>query len=166
VPFFSPSFAEENPIEYKIKAAYLYNFTKFISWPENELETFNICLIGKDPFGPIINPIEKRKVKNKSIRLYRIEVGEATQHCHIVYLSSFTKNLDALSGALTIASLTPSLTVGELKRFTQSGGMIAFFQKEGKVKLHINLKVLRDSGLDISAKLLEIAEVYYGESND
>jgi len=166
ISFFSHSIAEENPLEYKIKAAYLYNFTKFISWPENESETFNICLVGKDPFGSIINPIEKRTVKSKPIRLFRLETAADTQHCQIVYLSSLTRKPVTLAGILTIASLTPSLTVGELKSFTQSGGMIAFFQKQGKVKLHINLKVLRNSGLDISAKLLEVAEVYEGESND
>ena len=81
------SFAQDNSIEYKIKAGYLYNFTKFISWPENESETFNLCIIGKDPFGSIIDPIEKRTVKNKPIRLYRFQSIAEAKYCHIIYFA-------------------------------------------------------------------------------
>lgn len=164
--FLGQSGAEENPIEYKIKAGYLYNFTKFITWPEDEFDTFNLCILGKDPFGSIINPIEKRTVKNKPIRLFRIQRVRETEHCHIIYLSSLENNKVSLPGVLTIGSIGTSLTVGESKKFTQSGGMIAFFQYLGKVRLHINLQTLRDSGLEVSAKLLEVAELYEGDSND
>ena len=164
------SFAQGNSIEYKIKAGYLYNFTKFVSWPENESETFNLCIIGKDPFGSIINPIEKRSVKNKPIRLYRYQSISEVKHCHIVYFGASDKQwrkVDFLLGdILTVGSLENSLTTGETKKFTQAGGMFAFFLKEGKVKLHINLKALKKSNLEVSAKLMEIADLYEGESND
>mgnify|MGYP000308836677 CR=1 FL=1 len=164
---FSQSFAEEpSRIEYKIKAGYLYNFTKFITWPKNESETFNLCILGEDPFGSIINPIEKRTVKNKPIRLYRLQVADEVKHCHIVYLSPLFPENIYLPGVLTVSSRIPALTVSESKQFTEAGGMIAFFQRDGRVKLHINLEVLRRSGLEISAKLLEVAEIYEGESND
>jgi len=164
--FFSQLNAEENSIEYKIKAGYLYNFTKFITWPENELETFNLCILGKDPFGPILNPIEKRSVKGKPIRLSRIQRADETKHCHIVYISSLSKAQISTLGILTIKSVLAKLTVGESKQFTRQGGMISFFQRDGKVKLRINLPSLRKSGLEISAKLLEVAEIYEGEQND
>ena len=164
------SFAQGNSIEYKIKAGYLYNFTKFVSWPENESETFNLCIIGKDPFGSVINPIEKRSVKNKPIRLYRYQSISDVKHCHIIYFGASDKQwrkVDFLLGdILTVGSLENSLTTGETKKFTQAGGMFAFFLKEGKVKLHINLQALKKSNLEVSAKLMEIAEIYEGESND
>jgi len=169
--FWSPlSVAQEDSIEYKIKAGYLYNFTKFISWPENESETFNLCIIGKDPFGSIIDPIEKRSVKNKPIRLYRFQSIKEAKHCHIVYFGvsdGQSAQIDfSLSDILTVASLENALTTGETKKFTQAGGMFAFFLKEGKVKLQINLQALKKSNLVVSAKLMEIAEIYEGESND
>ena len=164
------SFAQGNSIEYKIKAGYLYNFTKFVSWPENESETFNLCIIGKDPFGSVINPIEKRSVKNKPIRLYRYQSISDVKHCHIIYFGASDKQwrkVDFLLGdILTVGSLENSLTTGETKKFTQAGGMFAFFLKEGKVKLHINLQALKKSNLEVSAKLMEIADIYEGESND
>jgi len=167
-----PSFAQGNSIEYKIKAGYLYNFTKFVSWPENESETFNLCIIGKDPFGSIINPIEKRSVKNKPIRLFRFKsISDVKhKHCHIVYFGvsdkPWRKDDFSLGNILTVGSLENSLTTGETKKFTQTGGMFAFFLKEGKVKLHINLQALKKSDLEVSAKLMEIAELYKGEPND
>jgi len=166
VLFFSQSNAGENSIEYKIKAGYLYNFTKFITWPENETETFNICILGHDPFGSVIDPIEKRTVKKKPIRLFRIKAADEAKDCHIVYLSSSSRAQLNLPRLLTITTISPLLTVGEEKQFVQRKGMISFFQRDGKVKLHINLKTLRESGLDVSAKLLEIADIYQGESDD
>ena len=164
------SFAQDNSIEYKIKAGYLYNFTKFISWPENESETFNLCIIGKDPFGSIIDPIEKRTVKNKPIRLYRFQSIAEAKYCHIIHFGGSNQHLSkidlALSGILTVGSIENSLTVGETKKFSQAGGMFAFFLKEGKVKLLINQQALKKSNLEVSAKLMEIADIYEGESND
>lgn len=166
----STAYAQKGSIEYKIKAGYIYNFTKFISWPENKLETFNLCILGKDPFGSIIEPIEKRKVKDKPIRVYRLRSIDHIKLCHIVYFSgTFSKwrnNHTLLPGILTINSLKKTLSGSESKEFLQTGGMIAFSLKHGKVKLHINLQALRKSDLEISAKLLEVAEVYKEESND
>jgi hypothetical protein len=67
---------------------------------------------------------------------------------------------------LTVGSIENSLTVGETKKFSQAGGMFAFFLKEGKVKLLINQQALKKSNLEVSAKLMEIADIYEGESND
>ncbi len=166
VCFLGQSIAEEKPIEYKIRAGYLYNFTKFITWPENNSKTFNLCILGKDPFGSIINPIEKRRVKNKPIRLYRIYKAQEAKHCHIVYFATPPDVNLSFPGTLNVSLDSPSLSVGESKYFTRTGGMIAFFQRENKVKLHINLKRLRNSGLDVNAKLLEVADIYGGELND
>ncbi len=160
--FFSQSAAEERDVEYKVKAGYLYNFTKFITWPENKSKTFDLCIFGKDPFGPIIDPIEKRTVKNKPIRLYRIQKLQEAKHCHLIYFSSLASGQISWPGILTVNSASPALTVGESKQFAETGGMIAFFKRENKVKLYINLKSLRNSGLEVSAKLLEVAEVYEG----
>ncbi|MCK5120503.1 MAG: YfiR family protein [Methylococcales bacterium] len=163
------SFAQEAQIEYKIKAGYLYNFTKFITWPEDELATFNLCIVGKDPFGSIIDPIERKSVKSKPIRLYRFDSSNEIKHCHMIYFASLVVerewNLPS-KAILTITSLNKTLTVGESKSFIKAGGMIAFSLEEKKVKLKINIKAFRASGLDISAKLLEVADIYDGVPND
>jgi len=156
--------AQDRAIEYKIKAAYLYNFTKFITWPDSDALTFNICIVGADPFGKILSPIETRSVKNKPIKVTRFDRLNQAKQCQLIYSAEINKKI--LPGILTIQSLHPTLTVSDSKPFVQEGGMIAFLLKEGKVKLFINLPALRKSGLEISAKLLEVAEVYEGDSNE
>lgn len=162
--------AQDSRIEYKIKAGYLYNFTKFISWPESDSATFNLCILGKDPFGSIINPIEKRTVKNKPIRLFRLQAVSEIRRCQIVYFGESgkeSKNSGLLvPGILTISSQEKILSVSESKKFARAGGMIAFILKEGKIKLYINLQALKKSGLEVSAKLLEVAEVYDGGEDE
>ncbi len=168
--FFSESIAQQNNIEYKIKAGYLYNFTKFISWPENELTTFNLCILGKDPFGPIINPIEKRTVKDKAIRVFRISLISQAKHCQIVYFAKESQvlidSILSLPGILTVGSQKQTLAVGEAEQFSQAGGMIAFFFRQGKIKIRINLKSLRKSRLEVSAKLLEVADIFSGGEDE
>lgn len=140
--------------EYKIKAGYLFNFTKFITWANTNSETFNICIVGNDPFGETIDPIEQRTAFNLPIRLFRLTAINKEQHCHIVYLNT---------GSARSISTNNTLTVGEAPAFATQGGMIAFVKKEDKIRLQINLKRLQQSGLKISAKLLEVSDVIGGQ---
>jgi hypothetical protein len=167
VLFFSQSvaLAEEQSLKHKIEVGYLYNFTKFITWPENDLKTFNLCVLGQDPFGSIIDAIERKTVKNKPIRVYRIQQTNEAKHCHIIYFSPPLQPYLVLPGILTVSSLSPMIK-GNVSKRSQTMGMIVFFQKENKIKIHVNLNLLRKNALDISAKLLEVADVYEGEFND
>jgi hypothetical protein len=156
--FLQGSYADTSPAdEYKIKVGYLFNFTKFITWSEEASESFNICILGNDPFGEIIDPIEQRTAFNLPIKLFRLTAIDKAVHCHILYMGS---NVSAKTIA---ASTKNTLTVGEEPAFITQGGMIAFVTQQDKIKLHINLKLLQQSGLKISAKLLEVAEVIGGD---
>jgi len=158
------AFSQDNTVEFKIKAAYLYNFTKFVVWPETPSETFNLCILGKDPFGQIINPILSRTVKNKPIKIFRFRSIKQGKDCDMMYFGKSTKYWNKAIFAST--SQKNILLVGETKYFTQAGGMIAFIFKEGKIKLQINLAAVKHSPLKISAQLLEVAELVNGEQND
>jgi hypothetical protein len=145
--------------EYKIKAGYLYNFTKFITWSAENSETFNICILGNDPFGELIDPIEQRTAFNQPIKLFRLTVMSKEPHCHIVYMSA------GISAKSIGTNVKNTLTVGENTLFVGQGGMIAFINKDDRIKLQINLKLLQQSGLKISAKLLEVSEVVGGNGD-
>jgi len=158
--------ADDANVEYKVKAGYLYNFTKFITWPENESETFNLCIVGEDPFGDLIDPIEQRTAFGRPIKLFRFNNLNKEQHCHILFISASIKDNNMLKSMLAIQETNKSLTVGESKEFAAQGGMIGFVNRQGKIKLQINLKMLQQSDLKISAKLLEVAELVGEGSND
>lgn len=155
------SYADSTAIdEFKIKAGYLFNFTKFITWSDENTETFNICILGNDPFGATIDPIEQQSAFNHPIKLFRLAAIKKGLHCHIVYVGA---GVNVKSAGLNDNN---SLTAGEDSGFITQGGMIAFVKRQDKIKLQINLKLLQQQGLKISAKLLEVAEVVEGEGND
>ncbi len=156
--------ADVSSLEYEIKAGYLYNFTKFITWPVvDNAETFNICILGEDHFGQSINKIEKRSAFGRPIKLFRFDsqgsMGNKT-HCHILYLSSSIKNT---KDTLADQDVDNTLVVGEDAEFITQGGMIGFVNKQDKIKFQINLKTIKQSGLKVSAKLLEVADVVEGD---
>jgi YfiR/HmsC-like len=156
--------AADSSVEYKVKAGYLYNFTKFITWPPDNAETFNLCILGNDPFAGLIDPIEQRSVMGRPIKVFRfdnLKRMDHEPHCHILFISSSIKNPLAV-----VQNLDDTLVVGESGDFIDQGGMIGFVNKQGKIKLQINLKTIDQSGLKVSAKLLEVADVVKGVKND
>ncbi|MBL6986580.1 MAG: YfiR family protein [Methylobacter sp.] len=158
--------ANDADVEYKVKAGYLYNFTKFISWPDDDSETFNICIVGEDPFGNLIDPIERRSAFGRPIKLFRFNSLNIDLHCHILFFSASIEENLLNKDILNILDANKSLTVGESKEFATQNGMIGFVNRAGKIKLQINLKTLQQSDLKISAKLLEVAELIDGDSHD
>lgn len=145
-------------LEFKIKAAYLYNFTKFITWPQTSIPTFNICVVGDDPFQDLLDSLESKTVQDKPIRVFRFASAKQAKDCQIVYLDK------------TESSLAPravgSLTVSSQSLFAESGGMIGFALEDDKIKLHINLKAMKQGGLSISAKLIEVATLVEETEHD
>jgi hypothetical protein len=155
-------FADFDSIEYKVKAGYIYNFTKFITWNLDGAETFNVCIVGDDPFGELIDPIEDRRVEPLPIRLIRyksLEIINKGPHCHILFVSSSIKD------TLKDWNIDNTLIVGEGEEFIKQGGMIPFVNRQGKIKLLCNLERIKQSGLKISAKLIEVCEVVKGDNN-
>lgn len=166
VLLFSQYVIAADDVEYKVKAGYLYNFTKFITWPEDNSETFNLCIVGEDPFGDLIDPIEQRSAFGRPIKLFRFNSFNKEQRCHILFISTSIKDNLLLKGMLVIHDVDKTLTVGESKEFAAQGGMIGFINRQGKIRLQINLKMMQQSDLKISAKLLEVAELIGGKNND
>jgi hypothetical protein len=159
----SPVSAEDASAEYKIKAGYLYNFTKFITWPEDDSDTFNLCIVGDDPFGGLIDPIEQRSAFGHPIKLFRLPRYSPEQRCHILFISASIKDNLFLKGMLVIHDSVKPLTVGENQDFAAQGGMVGFINRDGRIKLQINLKTLQQNELKISAKLLEVSEIIEGD---
>ncbi|WP_230874862.1 YfiR family protein [Methylomonas sp. LL1] len=148
----------DESLEYKIKAAYLYNFTKFITWPENHATTFNICIVGGDPFRKLLDNLESKTAFDKPIRVFRYAHIKQAKDCHIAYFDKI-EDVTSISApnSLIVGALPSTLTVGSQPFFAESGGMIGFVLEQEKIKLHINLKALKLSGLEISAKLIEVS---------
>lgn len=151
--------------EYQVKAAYLYNFTKFITWTADDLQEFQLCILGDDPFGDAIKSIENRTVAGKTIKVLRFDNltalrSQSRPHCHITFISS------SINNTLIIKDVSNTLIVGESNDFAALGGMIGFINKQDKIKLQINPEAVKRGGLKISAKLLEVAEIIKEDIHD
>jgi hypothetical protein len=144
-----------------MKAAFLFNFAKFVDWPpdtfkdQNEAMTF--CTVGPDPFSGALEEV----VSGKMIELHSVSVQHYKRPvdihgCHILFIGSEqTNNIVPILNHLKHSAV---LTVGESTRFAEQGGMIGFLREDGKLRFAINLDVARLAQLTISAKLLSLAK--------
>lgn len=152
----------QSPGEYQVKAAFLYNFAKFIDWPTNVSpdpnSPFILGIVGDDPFGSDLEQtINGKGINGRRLVIKRFKRGQALEFCHILFISSSEQGrLPQILGSLKGSSV---LTVGEVEQFTRSGGIINFTLKDDKVRFEINLGAAERAGLRISSKLLKLGEV-------
>ncbi len=144
---------------YKIKAAFLLNFAKFINWPEDSFNqdnnSFKICVLGDSPFGSSLSPFTSRSVCRKKIDLQYVSTVHQAESCQLLFVSTSEKgNLDVIQRTLGDTSIA---MVSDIEGFTQSGGTIEFVSEENKLSFIINLRRAREQGLEIHSALLNLA---------
>lgn len=154
--------------EYQVKAAFLYNFIRFIDWPPDAFSSpeapFVIGILGNDPFGRYIDEIVKgEKAGNHPIVVQRYRNIKDIVHCHILFIN--TGEAIHLKEILSFTDRRSILTVSDSGNFTASGGIIGFFKEENKVRLQINIASARNAQLDISSKLLSLARIVNPATN-
>jgi YfiR/HmsC-like len=145
-------------LEYKVKAAYLLNFTKFIAWPPTAFADpaapFAICVLGADPFGQALDEIVAgESVGGRRLTIRRIGQTPAPQACQLVFFGVTDQRLAASPGRLGPGVLT----VGEGQSFLREGGMIAFVIDQHRVRFDINPAAAEGAALKLSSKLLGVA---------
>jgi hypothetical protein len=150
------------PTEYEVKAAFLYNFGRFVAWPPQPRppSAFAICVLGKDPFGPVLDDLIKDKsIQGMKLVARRLERVEDAGACRILFISaSEDAQLAHILAALRGRSV---LTVGEAERFAHRGGMINFRLEGSKVRFDINPDAAEQAGLTISSQLLKLARIVH-----
>jgi len=156
--------------EYQVKAAFLYNFVKFVDWPKEKVADGNepiiIGVIGKDPFGKAFDPIKKKQVKGKKVVIKRFQDLEESKQsdeqtalirkCHLLFICSSEKK--KLREIINLVKDDSVLTVGEVKGFLESGGIINFLMEDKKVCFEINNAAAKQTKLKIRSKLLRLAK--------
>jgi hypothetical protein len=147
--------------EFKIKAAYLYNFLKFTDWeaevfPDTS-ETIRITILGEDPFGDAFDRLEGRTIKGKVLQITRISSIQDLDTSHLLYICN--SEMERLKEVIDTLKDSGVLTVGESEEFTQQGGIIGFFVEEDAVHFAINLTTAEHAGIKFSSQLLQVARV-------
>ena len=155
----APASLAEHYDEYTVKAALLYNFTKFVEWPNNSIPgkepEYRICIYGDDPYGKRLDALEQRERSN--ITVYRHDIlRESIRNCQIIFIAETTE--ERLIESIAYLDKTPVLTVGETPNFVARGGIIGLVRDKDRIKFEINLKAANKAGLAMSSQLLRIAQ--------
>ena len=143
--------ASDASLEYRVRAAHLVNFTRYIEWPRNSGD-LRICVLGTDFFGSTLNDVAADKIVNgRKIVVRRISTPAEGVSCHMVYLSM--EGTNEARNTLKLLSSQGVLTVGEDADFLRIGGMIAFAPLDGKICFYINAIAAENAGIHISSRL-------------
>ena len=148
------------PSDYQVKAAYLYNFGRFVEWP-SELTTaksgpFTICVLGQDPFGSTLDAtLAGETIAGKNVIAKRISTPQESVNCQIVFLSA--AEAGRLNKIMEGLDKVAVLTVSDMPQFAQRGGMIQFVLEGNRVRFEVNLIATQHAGLTLSSDLLKVA---------
>lgn len=150
----APAWGSDIP-EYQLKAAYLYNFASFTKWPVEE-GAFQLCVFGKDPFGPYLKQVARKKIKRRTIQTRTVQTVEGLDGCQLVFIApSAVNRINQVLGHVTQRAV---LTVADSAGALDSGAMINMSTRSGRVNFEVNLPEARAHGLKISSKLLRLAK--------
>ena len=153
--------AQRSPLarEYEIKAAFLYNFAKFIEWPEDAFMASTSPLVfgvlGDDPFGPALDALEGKTARGRTVVVRRFVGLQGLDECHILFISSSER--ERLADVLQVLGSSSVLTVGEMEDFVERGGIINLTITRNKVRFEVNLEAGDRAGLQLSSQLLNLA---------
>jgi YfiR/HmsC-like len=148
--------------EYQVKAAFLYNFAKFVVWPPGTFasatDPIEICIVGQNPFGSELeNMVQGKKVGDRAFTIRWLQDTQQANQCQILFIGAAEwKRTRALLEAVKSPGV---LTVGESDDFTRLGGIICFRLDGQRVRIQVDLNTAEHARLRISSKLLSLAEI-------
>jgi len=148
--------------EYELKAAYLFNFGKFIQWPDSfneKQDEFVIGIYGKNPFGEILeSTIKNKTLADKPIKIIICENDHDVLKCHVVFFTQV--NIIKVKEIIKLTNEKPILTVGDnIDDFCLIGGLINFTPQYSRHRFEINNNAAINNNLLISSKLLSLARI-------
>lgn len=151
----APIQAQDVTLEYRVKAAFLYNFTKFVDWPVgSQTGPLTICVAGRNPLGSVLDDLVKNETIDGRPVVTRI-ILEPESGCHVMFVPEGA----ATDAYLRATRMSPTLTVGESPTFLRNGGIVNFLLEGGKVRFEINSAAADRAQLRISSRLRQLARV-------
>jgi hypothetical protein len=151
--------------EYEVKAAYLFNFVRFVTWPESAFASaeapLTLCVLGSDPFGSVLDQtLANETVGGRPLAPRRIAASDDAGQCQLLFVSRAAT--DAQVAVLRALDGRPVLTVGDDEAFARAGGAVGFRLEAGTVRITVNQDALQRAGLTMSSQLLRIASLVSG----
>ncbi|MEY2413705.1 MAG: hypothetical protein QOD84_2311 [Acidobacteriaceae bacterium] len=153
------------PNEYQVKAAYLFNFGKFVRWHSTPTSSadlpFSICVLGQNPFGQTLDSTVAGEMLNgRKVRTRRLASIQDGADCQIIFISASEDG--RLKTILAGASHLSALTVSDIPHFAERGGMIELLTQDERIRFAVNLATTEEAGLALSSDLLKVASKVIG----
>lgn len=152
----------ETADEYAVKATYIYNILRFVSWPDSSplasTESLNICLFKDDPFGLYLDQISKKSITKKPIKLKTIMSPSESASCHLIFIND-NRELDKFKGGFQLEH-NDSILLGNDIEFIKNGGLLSFYIDNSKVRLGANRTAIANTRLNISSMLIEVCKLH------
>ena len=168
-PLASPQASQ--PTEYQLKAAFLFNFAKFVDWPEKTYagprSPFMLCVIGQDPFGGALDEYMAKTMAGRPVQLARFPNGIATRRS-----AALPDHLRQRLGKSPFSRRNRKpqrdlrLLVGDAEGFVVSGGTIEFMLEDNHIRFAINPEAAQRADLKLSSKLLALAKIVHDGTNN
>ncbi|MXS82845.1 YfiR family protein [Nitrosomonas oligotropha] len=142
--------------EYTLKAAFLYNFAIFTSWPDRTTDNFNLCIYGKDPFSQDLDSLMRKKnINERKVIIHRMNTIDQLDRCQLVFISRAA--IGDLAGVIHSIQDKPVLTVADSPGVSEQGVVLNMNVKNDKITFEANLNRARKAGLNLSSQLLRLA---------
>lgn len=161
----SAVYADQSPTEYQVKAAFLFNFLKFVEWPDDPGADphgkWVIGFIGESPIGDELTRLaEGKNVLGRELQVKKFQAADNLRACNILFIGTMEKkHLATILEELRGSSV---LTVADMDNFIGSGGMIQFVVEDARVRVAIDAGAAGRARLKVSSKLLSLARVVTG----
>ena len=153
------------PSEYQVKAAFLFNFARFVEWPAvtfvSASSPFAVCVFGDDPFGADLDSVVQGETAvGRPMVVRRLREARDASQCQIVFIAgSADHELEALIATLDRRA---TLTVSDVEGAARRGAMIRMMTVNGRIRLRINIDAVRAAHLTVNSSLLRAAEIVGG----
>lgn len=145
--------------DHQLKAAYLYEFGKFVQWParagESKHDPFNICILGENPFGTALDSLSGQTINGQGVVIRQISKTQDSEECRVLFVAASEE--EHVSVILAALQKLPILTVSDMPHFLNRGGMIQFLMHDSKVRFEVNRTATERVGLTLSSELLKVA---------
>jgi hypothetical protein len=146
--------AQETP-EYRLKAAFLYNFALFTEWPADVAGPLTLCVVGTDPFGAELDGLQGKVVGARSLAVQRKGGGQSVADCQLVFVPA--PAIGGLPRLLEQIKGRPVLVVADSPGALQQGAALNMAVANNRVTFEANLRAARAAGLTLSSRLLRLA---------
>lgn len=145
----------------EIKAAFIYNFAKFVEWPAGSFDSdgapLHVCALDVVTERTPLPLLDGRVAQGRVIHMVQLQDLSAVDQCHILYVP-VTTEASRRAALVEVLARRAVLTISEDQRFIDQGGMVSLFVDDDRVRFSVNLKLAQAAGLKISARMLQLAQ--------